>query len=234
MKRRSFLASLCALPMASCQGGERANVRFKVIAKALVDGQPVERSTVMEVDYWKVTHSLLGTGGGTRLYGEGMILDFENKPTLFILPFERQGGALVQAYEDGILKTFGINHGIGSLTETDYKELRAAHGRRQFRLARDPMRLPTFVSFADETNPKTIYQVDPWSLGPAFEGVQFLGLDVEITDEPITKKLFSRLPWLGSHKDPFDQEPAGSRRPSRDRPLSFLITTSKFFGDGSR
>ncbi|RSB58690.1 hypothetical protein EFD55_32995 [Rhizobium pisi] len=69
MKRRSLLASLCALSLASCQG-ESAAVRFKVIASATVDGRPIESSSVMEISYSKVTHSLIGNGGATRPYGE--------------------------------------------------------------------------------------------------------------------------------------------------------------------
>ncbi|WP_195909451.1 hypothetical protein [Rhizobium tubonense] len=195
MRRRSFLAALCALPLVSCQG-ESATVRFKVIASATVDGRPVESSSVMEVTYSKVTHSLIGNGGATRLYGEALIFELGGKGTIYIhLPLEHPShSSLSQAYEYGILTTFGIKDSVGGLSNADFDTLRNASGRRRFRLY-DNSRLPTFVAFTDENNPKTIYEIDPQDIGAYFPGVRFTGLDIEITDEPVTKKLRQR--WLG-------------------------------------
>lgn len=235
MKRRSLLASLCALPLASCQG-ESATVRFKVIASATVDGRPVESSSVMEITYSKVTHSLIGAGGATRLYGEALIFDLGGKGTVYVLPVQHPPNAsLSQVYEYGMLTTFGINNSMGSLTEADLEKLRSATGRYPFRLYKTT-RLPAFVSFTNESDPKTIFEILPSELGQYFQGVKFTSLDVQITNEPLTAKLRERLPWLKTSTDPdiFPRDPRATRRPNSELPLSHMITPARFFGDGSR
>ena len=233
MKRRSLLASLCALPLVSCQG-ESATLRFKVIASATVDGRPVESSSVMEVAYSKVTHSLIGNGGATRLYGEALIFDLGGKGTIYILPIRRppSGSIIYNIYEFKVLRTFGVKNSVGSLKSSDFETLRTAKGRRPYNV--DNSQLPTFVAFADEGNSKTVYEVDPGKLGAHFSGVVFKGLDIEITNEPLTAKLRKRLPWLSSPKDAFDSDPPGHLRPIGSRPIGFVLTTDDFFGAGSR
>lgn len=83
------MASLAALPVAGCQSGEKASLRYRVIASFEVDGRPFEASTVMEIQYARVKHSLIGAGGATRLYGEALIANFDNKGSVYILPVER-------------------------------------------------------------------------------------------------------------------------------------------------
>ncbi|WP_195909452.1 hypothetical protein [Rhizobium tubonense] len=211
-------------------------MRYRVILSALVDGKPVEASTVMEVRYRRVTHSLIGTGGATRLYGEALIFDLGGKGAIFVLPIQHAPHASSsQVYEYGILTTFGIANSIGSLTDVDLAKLNNAKGRQPFHLYKTS-RLPAFVSFADESNPKTIYEIDPSELGRYFPGVKFTGLDIEITNDPITKKLRDRLPWLRTARDPkiFPRDPATNRRPYSELPLSHMMTPADFFGDGSR
>ncbi len=235
MKRRSLLASLCALPLASCQG-ESATVRFKVIASALVDGRPIESSSVMEISYSKVTHSLLGTGGATRLYGEALIFDLGGKGTVYVLPIQHPDNAIsTQVYEYGILTSFGITNGIGSLSEADLTTLRNARGRHPFKLYKTT-RLPAFVTFANESDPKSVYEIRPSELGQHFPGTKFTGLDMEITEDPITSKLKDRLPWLKAARDPkiFPRDPPTARRPYSQLPLSYMLTPADFFGDASR
>ena len=83
--RRAFLASLCALPLAGCQDGSES-IRFRVIAMVMYQGKKYEASTVMECHYTRVTNSLVGRGGSTRLYGESLIFDLPNGKTFFVLP----------------------------------------------------------------------------------------------------------------------------------------------------
>jgi hypothetical protein len=185
----------------------------------------------MEITYSKVTHSLIGTGGATPLYGEALIFDLGGKGTVYILPLEHPAHAsLSRAYEYGILTTFGS---VGGLSSADFDVLRNAKGRRPFRLY-NTSRLPAFVAFTDEKDPKTIFEVAPPNLGVYFLGVRFTGLDIEITDEPVTKKLRQRLPWLNTPRQVFDRDPPGHQRRDRDSPIGFLITRAHFFGDGSR
>ncbi len=124
---------------------------------------------------------------------ETIVTELSAKPVLAII--SKRGTLAIdrrcrvcRVYEYAILSTFGIRNGFGSLNDADFNVLRSASGRRPFNLRRTA-RLPAFVGFADEANPKTIYEIDPWKLGERFPGVKFSGLQIEITNDAITQKL---------------------------------------------
>jgi hypothetical protein len=125
-------------------------------------------------------------------------------------------GELGQVYEYGVLNSLGIENSIGSLSSQDFDRVRQARGRIPFQEA-NPTRLPAFVAFRDEKNPKTIYEVGR-KLRTIFPGVRFVGLDIEFTDAPVTNVLKQRLPWLKNRNDDelFDRDPPG-RLTSRQR-----------------
>jgi hypothetical protein len=236
-KTLAAAALLGAGLMLSQCGEPSATVRYRVIATAEVDGQRVEGSTVMEVNYQRVKHSLIGAGGATKLYGEALILDLKGRGTVFMPPIRHHDRTeLMQIYEDGILLTFGVRNSIGGLADEDFARLRQAKGRRPFSFAplNPPLRLPVFVAFRDEKIPNTIYEVDPLHMDSFFPGVRFVSLDIEITDAPVTQVLKQRLPWLASPSQLFDRDPPGKQRDYKDRPLGYKITYDHFFGDGSR
>ena len=226
-------AALLGVGLMLSQCGEpSATVRYRVIATAEVDGQRVEGSTVMEVNYQRVKHSLIGAGGATQLYGEALILDLKGGGTVFLLPvWYHEKTELVQLYEFGILRTFGVKNSVGGLEDDDFARLRQAKGRKPL-----SPRLPLFVAFKDEKIPNTIYEVDPQHMGSAFPGVRFIGLDIEITDAPVTKVLKQRLPWLDRNNrlSGFDRDPPGKLRAEKDQPLGYKISYNSFFGNGSR
>jgi hypothetical protein len=232
---RKILAAAALLGaglMLSQCGEPSATVRYRVIATAEVDGQRVEGSTVMEVNYQRVKHSLIGAGGATQLYGEALILDLKGRGTVFLLPvWYHEKTELVQLYEFGILRTFGVKNSVGGLEDDDFARLRQAKGRKPL-----SPRLPLFVAFKDEKIPNTIYEVDPQHMGSAFPGVRFIGLDIEITDAPVTKVLKQRLPWLDrdNRLSGFDRDPPGKLRAEKDQPLGYKISYNSFFGNGSR
>ena len=220
------------LLLAICSGGQSATKRFRVIATVDVDGQKVEGSTVMEITYQKVEHSLIGRGGATALKGEALILDLKGWGTVYVLPFQVDpSGSLGQVYEYGVLNSLGTENSIGTLSSQDFDRIRQARGRIPFRNG-NPTRLPAFVTFRDEKNPKTIYEVDPKNLGQSFPGVRFVGLDIEFTDARVTNVLKQRLPWLENpnHEQRFERDPPGQLRAYVDSPIGFKITTDHFFG----
>ena len=236
ISRRGLIVSLAALPLAGCQSGEKANVRYRVVASFEVDGRAYEATTVMEIHYARLTTSLVGAGGATRLYGEALIADLGGRRTIYILPVQHPPKAsLAQVYEYGILSTFGIKNSVGSLTDADFSTLRNVSGRNPFKL-HGTTRLPSFVSFTDESDPKTIFEILPSEVGGYVSGAKFTGLYIETTDEPVTRALRDRLSWLRSARDPkiFPRDPRTSRRPYSELPLSHMITAADFFGDGSR
>jgi len=234
LTRRGLLASCAVIPFAGCQSGEKAKVRYRVIASFKVDGRRIEASTVMEIHYARVTNSLIGVGGATKLYGEALIADLPNKGALYILPVEHPPQAsLDTVYEYGILSTFGIRNSIGGLSDADFDALRNARGRPAFNL-RNTSRLPAFVAFSNEKNPKTIFEVAPHRVSEHFPGVRFTRIEIEITNDPITNQLRERLAWLRTQKQVFERDPRGQHRPESQRPIGYLLTRAHFFGDGSR
>jgi len=239
LSRRSLVGSLLGLALAGCSDSEKVTVRYRLIATIMYDGKFREASTVMECQYGRIKRSLIGAGGSTQLRGEALIFDLPDGKTFYILPWSREkSGSLNQFYEHVLLKTLGLKTSVGSLSDADLERIKAARGRV-------PLNawglLPTIVAFENEKNPKTIFEVHPWRLEYTFPGVRlmeqdfpkikFIGLDIEITEEPLTEKLRDRLPWLGlwAPAEVFEREapPVG---PMRDAPIGLIITKTHFFG----
>lgn len=230
--RRTFLASLCSVPLAGCQDGG-ATVRFRVIAKVLHKGSKYEASTVMECRYARIKNSLVGMGGSTTLYGEALIFDLPaGLGTFYLLPRWRgEEGSLNQVYEQGVLSTLGIKSSVGGLKDSDLELLSSARGRKAFNFFGH---MPTIVVFQDEAKPKSIREVGRGEFRKIFPEAEFIGVDIEITTDPVTDQLTQRLPWLDAREQVFDRDPPGHQRPDRDVPIGFMITKSHFFGNGSR
>ena len=233
MKKWVFVPIVGLLLLLAGCGGQSATNRFRVIATVEVDGRKVEGSTVMEITYQKVEHSLIGRGGATALKGEALILDLKGRGTVYVLPnaHDLSDGSLGQVYESGVLNSLGTENSIGTLSSQDFDRIRQAQGRIPFRNG-NPTRLPAFVAFLDEKNPKTIYEVDPKNLGQSFPGIRFVGLDIEFTDARVTNVLKQRLPWLENPnlEQRFERDPSGQLRAYVDSPIGFKITTDHFFG----
>ena len=227
--RRGLLPLTAALPLlASCSTSETATVRFRVIAKVLIDRRPVEGSTVMQIQYTKVTKSLLGTGGSTTTKAEALILDLPGRGTVYILPCEHQrSGSLTSVYEQGLLHCLHIENGVGSMDPGNYVRLRAAKGRIPY-----DYRYPAMVAFTDEANPQSIYEIKPEQIGEWFQGVEFVGMELEFTDAPLTQQLRRRLKWLSlpPSQESWERDPPGHQRADSDRPIGFKITNYRFFG----
>ncbi len=237
MNRRQMIGGIGAtgvsIPLAGC--GETDKItkkRFRVIATAEVDGQRFEGSTVMEAQ-WRQT-----PGGRTysNLFGETLILELGKRGTVFLLPIEhdRKTGAFNSLYHGAFEELFRAPTGEKDKT---LKAISKGTGRHKF-LAKggDPKRLPAFIAFKDERLPRTVYELDPFDLAAELgPGVRFIGLEIEITDAPLTSRLKERLPWLIKEKAGtiFDRDPPGQIRAVSDKPIGFKIGYYTFFGDGS-
>jgi len=226
------MTSACADPK------NTATIRYRVIVTVEVDGRLVEGTSVMEMSYTRFERrSLLGMGGSATLKGEAVVLDLNGRGTLFVLPVQQDWtGSLSEVYQGCVLASFGVHSSIGSLKPSDLRHLRAAKGRVPLFIFTKKYGVPVFATFHDESNPSSIYEVDPDHLEDAFgSGVRLKRIDLEVTDAPLTHVLAQRLPWL---KNPlaikWDRDPPGHLRPERDRPLGFKITDAQFFGNGSR
>jgi hypothetical protein len=237
MNRRQMIGGIGAtgvsIPLAGCGEPDKiTKKRFRVIATAEVDGQRFEGSTVMEAQ-WRQT-----PGGRTysNLFGETLILELGKRGTVFLLPIEhdRETGAFNSLYHGAFEELFRAPTGEKDKT---LEAISKGTGRHKF-LAKggDPKRLPAFIAFKDERLPRTVYELDPFDLAAELgPGVRFIGLEIEITDAPLTSVLKKRLPWLvSSSENPgFDRDPPGQLRALKDRPFNSLLSYDTFFGDGS-
>jgi hypothetical protein len=207
-----------------------ATVRFRVIATVEIDGQPHEGSTVMEITYRRVSNSPIGVGGKTTLKGEALILDLKNRGTIFLLPRGHdilQLGDIYQIYEQGVLNALGATGSVGTVSDQDFRILRAAKGSYDF-----PRGAPAIVAFKDQKDQKTIFQIDPDGIDQHFPGVKYSGLRIEITSAPVTRILRDRLAWLTRKEWTADSGFDRDRRPFSQRPIELKITVDHFFGTG--
>ena len=66
-------------------------------------------------------------------------------------------------------------------------------------------KLPSLVTFRDISDPKTVVRLDPRDLESAFgPGVKLKSATIEITEEPITTGITTRLPWLVGRRNYID------------------------------
>ncbi len=225
LDRRTFIAGAGALMLAGCTDAA-ASIRYRVVCKLLVDGDTVEGSTVMELKYSRLKNSALGYGGATSLKGEAMIIDVPGRPSLFAIPFWRPPrGALMQYYEYEVLRAVGISNSVGSLSDDDLQRIAQATGECRFPKGTP---LPVFLSFTDETNPMTAFQVDPSKGQPS--GVWLKDFYIEVTRDSVTQVLRKRLPWLDSKEDVFPRDPPGKVRPYSESTVPYMVTQTHFFG----
>jgi hypothetical protein len=250
MNRRGIItggiaaAALLGAGLNACSG-QTASVNFRVIVTVEVDGERVEASNVYGVWHKRVSNDPMGMRGGTEEeYGEAMVLSLKGRKTVYVLPSEQQDGRISYGVYPGIFRyTYGVERGLGSLTDEDYDMMRKASGRRPINYGSTHIdgvrRQLLFVAFADEQIPNTVFQVDAYdmaaTLGP---GVNLVSIELEVTKEPVTTgQIVKRLPWL-VHGHPmankFNRDKPGQLRAARDTPIDYALGNGSFFSPGSR
>jgi hypothetical protein len=238
MNRRQVIgglgASSTSLLLAAC-GGESATIRFRVIATAEVDGERVEGSSVMEIT-WKFD----GYRSSAQFWSEAVILDLKNRGTAYILPVimaKNGSGVFLSAYDHQMLKfALAKNTSPGVLTPEDYKHLRGFRGRKNYAdFAFDPKHFPLMVSFKNEREPNSVFEVNPHDFTASFgPSVRFLGLGMETTTASLTKELRKRLTFLDPDRraSGFSTDPPGQGRSMKDTPLNFKLGYNQFIKEG--
>ncbi|OFX04616.1 MAG: hypothetical protein A3E78_05160 [Alphaproteobacteria bacterium RIFCSPHIGHO2_12_FULL_63_12] len=202
-------AAVAGMGLAGCggPGGGVAHLRFKVIARARLDGKDYEGFAVNEMKASYTPNSLTRMMMGRTLKMEATVVDFGGKAdALFIL---------LQDY----LVIIGLLWGIpvaGDADETTIGLLRAASGAREYPRKNPGIRTldqsyPKIAAFRDEADPASVYEVDPDNLAKTHgSGAKFLGLSIEIVDPktPLTEAIEHRLSWLGNFENETLREPS--------------------------
>jgi hypothetical protein len=224
LTRRALLLSAAALPLAGCWGDERVVKRIKVIAMAEVDGKAVEGSSVAEVQ-WRPR----GDGGmDSDEQGEALVLELAGKGTVYVLSkvMTDDGSGTGSIWTFQVPRAVGLK---GGLHREDLLKIKELQGRFAFIPGTKGTILPVMVAFKDETEFRSVYRVLPEDFSKHFgAGVKFLGVEFEVTDEPVTEVLAKRLPVL-LEKDRAVADPEIIKKAHVDWPFNYKIGQTTFF-----
>lgn len=172
--------------------------RFRLTLLADVNGETVTGSGVFQ--------ETIGKTGPTQLTGEAVTLDLGQNRVLFLI---FPGVSAAQAIANMPLRDFPLRE--GSPLERARQLL---HDRPHADV--DFNQLPVLVHFRDVANPTSIEVVNPANLARTFgNDVTLYKVTIEITDDPVTTGLETRLPWLADLKKSrraLDGSPVGSAK----------------------
>ena len=193
---RLAMVALLGLGLAGC--GRSESFRYKLtLAVNTPDG--VKRgSSVTEWHFWEV--SIPERGTPHKLHGEALYLDLGPgaRPLIALLTshlHEKPGGTVWDWPGDNVLSRL-----YGALWRDDFMEgiSRLAKMRGPRRIT--PAELPDLVTFADINDPKTVVEVNPNDLQATLgQNVTWNEITLEMTDEPVSKGIELKLPWLPAH-----------------------------------
>lgn len=193
---RLCVAIALSLLLAAC--GERAAYRYKLTLSVDTSDGVRTASTVAEVLVYAV--SIPDHGAMHKLTAEALYLDLGEgrRPLIALLTsflngnkphWSRDGGPNTD-FELGL---YGQSTPHGETAFDQISRLSKFRGPK----AIEPEDLPDLVTFADTADPKSVIAVDPndltATLGP---NIKWRAITLEATDEPITRSIADKLPWL--------------------------------------
>jgi hypothetical protein len=196
---RVTMVALFGLRLAGCGELERsASYRYKLtVAVNTPDG--VRRgSNVTEWDFWEV--SIPERGIPHRLRGEALYLDLGPgaRPLIALLTshlHEKPHHGVIWDWSGGelLFRLYGLR-------STNFLDDVARLARMRGPQKITPADLPDLVTFADVNDPNTVIEVDrndlQATLGP---DISWSEITLESTDEPITKGIVQKLPWIPAY-----------------------------------
>lgn len=143
----------------------------------------------------------------STLVGEAVVVDLGSRGLLFAT-FESKGGLARggmdmynAAFSAFPREKFRGETGTGRLATDDYAAYVDELNRLKPKGELPSKYLPVLVRFRDPSDPTSVELVDPLDLAASFGlGVTLKSAFVEITDDPVTKGIEAKLPWLASSK----------------------------------
>ena len=239
ISRRRFLTTLMAsaagLSLSACGSGSNVTKRIKIIAMAEVDGKRVEGTSVTEIT-WRPR----GDGGmNVDDVGEALLLELAGRGTVYVLSAVHQLNGLINTgiWDNQISYVLGVK---GATTTDHLGPIEALQGRYPFKTTPSGVSFPLMVAFRDEREFRSVYRVEPEKFSQYFgAGVKFIGVDFEITDEPVTEGVVvKRLPILlrhgGAAIESEIRDSKGDLLAYVDKPFKYKIGTETFFARGKR
>lgn len=170
------------------------NYRYKLTVEVdTPEGVKSGHSVIEVIKPWR-------PGASSR--GQAVAVDLPGGQTLFVLLRSEQKSDWA---DDAMAPVWPSIQKSGDDAEDVATLLRAARAMGRVPLPRvrklgamgEMDHTPYFVRFRNVRDPKTVEKVDPDNLWQSFEeGVKLKGLYVEITEEPVTTGIETRLNWL--------------------------------------
>ena len=143
--------------------------------------------------------------------GEAAVVDLGERGLLFVTLRKqsdfafRGGGGLGGGYNASLIpfpqEKFGGEYSANASINEKYAAYLDNLNRLKPKSELSLKDVPVLVRFYNPDDPRSVALVNPLDLAASFgPGVTFKGASVEITDDPITKGIETRLPWLKSSK----------------------------------
>ncbi|MET3302620.1 hypothetical protein [Bradyrhizobium diazoefficiens] len=183
-----------ALALAGC--GRSESYRYKLTLAVNTPAGVKRGSSVTEVAFFEV--SIPARGIMHKLRGEALYLDLgPGARPLIALVGRKSRPSSGQWSRDGGPATTQLFRLYDISPSTDVMDTLAKIARMRGPRTITANELPDLVTFASVNDPNTVTEVDPndlqATLGP---GITWNEIILEITDEPITKGIEQKLPWI--------------------------------------
>ncbi|MET4119348.1 hypothetical protein ABIB85_005694 [Bradyrhizobium sp. JR1.5] len=196
---RSYLRIVAIGLVAIAVAGCSKSYRYKLTVAVNTPDGVKHASSVVEVLVENVVFPERGTFSNLR--GEALYLDLGSgaRPLVALLTNQIRGYYGWTRYAGPNLEFVCELYNMAP--PTNIMDAVATIARQRGPRKIDSGRLPDLVTFADVNNPGSVIQVNPdnlqATLGP---GVSWNEITLEVTDEPITTGIKSRLPWLSAYR----------------------------------
>ncbi|HET6407094.1 MAG TPA: hypothetical protein VFG14_04375 [Chthoniobacteraceae bacterium] len=145
-------------------------------------------------------------GIGTSVEGEAVMIDLGSRGKLFALLYSPQNRDYAAGIAPSVLLPVLIDRrGTAAAWGNNLRALKKVRGSAALNLHQYPL----LVRFRDIRDPRTVVRVLPNDLASHFgPGVRLRGINIQISEDPITQGIASHLPWWEHFRSTqFDGDP---------------------------
>ena len=177
-----------------------ASVNYKIIVSVEMDGKLFKGSSVQGLALESGPY--LAPGGarvGIKVKGDAVVVDVPGVGAIYALLTKPGNNGRFGLGSEGIYRhllpeSCGLK--FGTKTTAEYVLSYEALSGSCFV---SDEHLPLFVRFVDASNPASVYRVYPEDLGGiATEEVKLNSVELQITNDPITRNIEEKLEWITS------------------------------------
>ncbi|MBJ7440745.1 MAG: hypothetical protein JHD35_17200 [Sphingopyxis sp.] len=198
--RRSCLMMLAAcatLPMVGCTP-ELPDYRYRLSVEVdTPDGVRSGSSVIQVASHVSSKYSLAPGDVTNQVTGEAVVVNLPGGKTLFALLSKPGSAEGASAYAlDALISKPWVGWKEYVADVSSLKKIRDVG-------VLPPKDWPMLVTFGDINDPTTVMSINPDDLVSHFgTGVKIRRITVQVTQDPITSELRSRLAWIGTYPEP--------------------------------